>query len=128
MDGVLIAGACQGPKTAPESVASGLAAVAQSAALLKKGFAELDPLVATVHADACTGCDACLTSCPYDAISTYVCDEGHKAVIAAAVCKGCGGCAPYCPEDAIDLLGYTDAQMKAAIDGLAPEREKEPVA
>lgn len=128
VDGVLIAGACQGPKTAPESVGSGLAAVAQSAALLKKGFAELDPLVATVHEDRCTGCDACLTSCPYDAISTYVCDEGHKAVIAAAVCKGCGGCAPYCPEDAIDLLGYTDAQMKAAIDGLAPERQKEPVA
>jgi heterodisulfide reductase subunit A len=127
VDGVLIAGTCQGPKTAPESVASGLAAVAQSAALLKKGFAELDPLVATVHADACTGCDACLSSCPYDAIATYVCDEGHKATIAAATCKGCGGCVPYCPEGAIDLLGYTDAQMRAAIDGLVPDHEKEAV-
>ena len=97
VDGVMIAGACQGPKTAPESVASGLAAVAQSAALLKKGFAELDPLVATVHEAACTGCDACLASCPYDAITTYVCDEGHKAVIAAAVCKGCGGCVAVLP-------------------------------
>ena len=128
VDGVLIAGACQGPKTSPESVASGLAAVAQSAALLKKGFAELDPLVATVHADACTGCDECLSSCPYDAITTYVCDDGHKATIAAATCKGCGGCVPYCPEGAIDLLGYTDAQMRAAIDGLVPELPKEPVA
>jgi heterodisulfide reductase subunit A2 len=128
VDGVLIAGTCQGPKTAPESVASGLAAVAQSAALLKKGFAELDPLVATVHADACTGCDECLTSCPYDAISTYVCDEGHKATIAASTCKGCGGCVPHCPEGAIDLLGYTDAQMRAAIDGLVPDLTKEPVA
>ncbi len=127
VDGVLIAGTCQGPKTAPESVASGLAAVAQSAALLKKGFAELDPLVATVNESACTGCDDCLASCPYDAITTYVCDEGHKAVVAAAVCKGCGGCVPYCPEDAIDLLGYTDAQMKAAIDGLVKESVQEPV-
>ncbi len=127
VDGVLIAGTCQGPKTAPESVASGLAAVAQSAALLKKGFAELDPLVATVHESACTGCDDCLASCPYDAITTYVCDEGHKAVIAASVCKGCGGCVPYCPEDAIDLLGYTDAQMRAAIDGLVKEPVTEPV-
>ncbi len=49
VDGVLIAGACQGPKTSAESVASGLAAVTQSAAILRKGFAELDPLVAEVH-------------------------------------------------------------------------------
>ena len=81
-----------------------------------------------MHADACTGCDECLTTCPYDAISTYVCDEGHKATIAAATCKGCGGCVPYCPEGAIDLLGYTDAQMRAAIDGLVPDLTKEPVA
>ena len=38
VDGVLIAGACQGPKTSAESVASGLAAVTQSAAILKKGI------------------------------------------------------------------------------------------
>ncbi len=56
VDGVLIAGACQGPKTSSESVASGLAAVTQSAAILRKGFAELDPLVATVNAGACTAC------------------------------------------------------------------------
>ena len=36
VDGVLIAGACQGPKTSGESVASGLAAVTQSAAILKR--------------------------------------------------------------------------------------------
>ena len=50
VDGVLIAGACQGPKTSAESVASGLAAVTQSAAVLKKGYTELDPLVAIVDA------------------------------------------------------------------------------
>ncbi len=46
VDGVLIAGACQGPKTSSESVASALAAVTQSAAVLKQGFASLDPQVA----------------------------------------------------------------------------------
>ncbi|BDO41001.1 FAD-dependent oxidoreductase [Cellulomonas sp. NTE-D12] len=124
VDGVMIAGACQGPKTATEAVSGGLAAVTQSAGILKKGFAELDPLVATVDEAACTGCDACLTTCPYDAISSYVCDSGTKATISAATCKGCGGCVPFCPEDAIDLLGYTSAQMLAAIDGLSV---KEPV-
>ena len=31
---------------------------------------------------------------------------------------------PVCPEDAIDLLGYTDAQMRAAIDGLSCRRSR----
>jgi heterodisulfide reductase subunit A len=120
--GVMIAGACQSPKTLSESVASGLAAVTQSAGILLKGFAELDPLVATVDTAACTGCtDKCLASCPYDAITAV--DTGGRTVaeISAAVCKGCGGCVPVCPEDAIDLLGYTDAQMRASIDSLAKE-------
>ena len=119
VDGVMIAGTCQGPKPATEAVSGGLAAVTQSAGILKRGFAELDPLVATVNEAACTGCGACLTTCPYDAISSYVCDTGQKALVSAANCKGCGGCVPVCPDDAIDLLGYTSAQMLAAIDGLA---------
>ena len=122
--GVMIAGACQGPKTASEAVASSLAAVTQSAGILLKGFAELDPLVATVNTATCTGCNACQPTCPYDAISTILCDGRDVADISASVCKGCGGCVPVCPAGAIDLLGYTDAQMLAAIDSLG----KEPVA
>jgi heterodisulfide reductase subunit A len=118
VDGVLIAGACQGPKTSAESVASGLAAVTQSAAILKKGYTELDPLVAIVDADACTACGDCLTACPYDAISMTEEGDRHFAVISPTGCKGCGGCVPMCPENAIDLLGYTDAQVTAMIESL----------
>ena len=118
VDGVLIAGACQGPRTSAESVASGLAAVTQSAAILKKGYTELDPLVATVQAEACTACGDCLTACPYDAISMSESPDGHVAVISPTGCKGCGGCVPLCPENAIDLLGYTDAQVSAMIESL----------
>jgi heterodisulfide reductase subunit A len=118
VDGVLIAGACQGPKTSAESVASGLAAVTQSAATLKKGYTELDPLVAIVDPDACTACGDCLTACPYDAISMGEGADRHVAVISPTGCKGCGGCVPICPENAIDLLGYTDAQVGAMIESL----------
>jgi heterodisulfide reductase subunit A len=118
VDGVLIAGACQGPKTSSESVGSGLAAVTQSAAVLKKGFTELDPLVATVDAVACTACGDCLTTCPYDAISMAEEGDRHFAVVSPTGCKGCGGCVPVCPENAIDLLGYTDAQITAMIESL----------
>jgi heterodisulfide reductase subunit A len=119
VDGVLIAGACQGPKTSSESVIQALAAVSQSAAILKKGFTELDPLVAIVEPDTCTACGDCLTACPYDAISMAEEGDRHFAVISATSCKGCGGCIPICPENAIDLLGYTDAQVTAMIESLA---------
>ncbi len=128
VDGVMIAGACQGPKTMAESVASGLAAVTQAAAVLKRGVAELDPQVATVSTSACTGCGVCLDACPFGAISLAAAGEAAGeaipspaamvATIAAAGCKGCGGCAPVCPQNAIDLKGYTDAQVRAMIDGL----------
>ena len=118
VDGVLIAGACQGPKTSGESVMSGLAAVTQSAAVLKKGYTELDPLVAIVAPEACTACGDCLTACPYDAISMAEEGDRHFAVISPTGCKGCGGCVPVCPENAIDLLGYTDAQIRSMIESL----------
>jgi heterodisulfide reductase subunit A len=143
VDGVLIAGTCQGPKSSAESVASGLAAVTQSASVLKKGVAELDPLVATVDPDKCMWCGKCADACPYGAIekvamplsspkagprrphdlaSDAVASNGREiATISEAGCKGCGGCVPICPEDAIDLRGYTDAQITAMIDGLLQE-------
>ena len=121
VDGVLIAGACQGPKSSAESVASGLAAVTQSASILKKGFAELDPLVATVDPDACTWCGKCLDACPYGAIEQLSLNGREIASISETGCKGCGGCVPVCPVGAIDLLGYTNAQILAEIDGMLEE-------
>nr|WP_300143907.1 CoB--CoM heterodisulfide reductase iron-sulfur subunit A family protein [Propionicimonas sp.] len=127
VDGVMIAGCCQSPRTVGESVAAGLAAVAQSAALLKKGYAELEPLVARVDPETCVGSGECLTSCPYDAITSIEWDGRHVATVDPATCKGCGGCVPVCGRDAIDLLGYTDAQMRAAIEELiVAEPIKEP--
>jgi heterodisulfide reductase subunit A len=122
VDGVLIAGAAQGPKTSSESVTQALAAVTQSAAILKKGFTELDPLVAIVEPDACTGCGDCLTTCPYDAVAlgdAGMDGQARVAVISPTACKGCGGCVPVCPESAIDLLGYTDAEITDMITSLA---------
>lgn len=129
VDGVMIAGCCQSPRTVGESVAAGLAAVAQSAALLKKGFAELEPLVARVNPEKCTGSGECLTTCPYDAITRIEWDGRSIASVDPATCKGCGGCVPVCGRDAIDLLGYTDQQMRAAIEEMiyTPEPVKEPV-
>ena len=118
VDGVYICGACQSPKNSAEAVASGLAAVTQSGAILKRGFAELDPMVALVDTDACTWCGKCLEACPYDALEQVEADGKAVAEVIRTACKGCGGCVPVCPTEAIDLQGYTDAQIKAMIDGL----------
>jgi len=121
VDGVFICGACQSPKNSSEAVASGLAAVTQSAAILKRGYAELDPLIAVVDPRACEWCGLCLEACPYQAPQQAEADGKAVAVIDRAACKGCGGCIPVCPKNAIDLLGYTDAQIRAMIDGLLQE-------
>jgi heterodisulfide reductase subunit A len=118
VDGVLIAGTCQGPKNSFESVASGLAAVAQSGATLLKGVAELDPLVVTVDQDRCTWCGACQEVCPYGAIDRIVCDGREVATVNALSCKGCGGCAAFCANEAIELLGSTTRQIESMIDGM----------
>jgi len=126
VDGVYICGTCQQPMNSAEAVASGLAAVTQSASILKRGFAELDPLVAMVDQTLCTWCGACGEVCPYGAPQEIeMTAEGGAAKKVATIdktaCKGCGGCIPVCPVNAIDLEGYTDAQIRAMIDGMLAE-------
>ncbi len=118
IDGVFIAGAAQAPRNSAESAASALSAAAKSAALLKRGFVELEPLIATVDPDVCTWCDDCSTACPYEAIERTPYGDREVAIISEAVCKGCGACAPVCRVGAIDLRGSTDRQIKAMIDAM----------
>ncbi len=118
IDGVFIAGAAQAPRNSAESVASALAATSKSAALLKKGYVELEPLIAMVDKEACTWCDKCTEACPYSAIGKVSFGEKEIAEISAAVCKGCGCCVPVCPDNALQVRGYTDLQIRAMIDAM----------
>lgn len=121
IDGVFIAGAAQGPKTLAESVASSMAAVSKSAALLLKGYVDLEPLVAKVNPELCIWCGACMEACPYEAVQRVSFDGKEIAEINAVLCKGEGACVPICPEQAIDVEGYTSEQIKSMIDALAKE-------
>jgi heterodisulfide reductase subunit A len=121
IDGVFVAGSAQGPKNVAESVASALAAVSKSAGLLLKGYVDLEPLVARVDAGRCTWCGECLTACPYGAVSEVICGEKHIAQVSPILCKGEGACVPVCAAQAVEVEGYTNAQVRAMIDALAPE-------
>ncbi|MCU0280950.1 MAG: FAD-dependent oxidoreductase [Acidimicrobiia bacterium] len=120
IDGVFLAGTAQGPKSMAESVASALAAVSKAGALLKKGFVDLEPLIARVNTDRCTWCGECLKACPYNAVQKISWDTKEIAYIIGSQCKGEGACVPVCPYDALDIEGFTDAQITAMIDAGAP--------
>ncbi|HUU04833.1 MAG TPA: CoB--CoM heterodisulfide reductase iron-sulfur subunit A family protein [Patescibacteria group bacterium] len=121
IDGVYIAGSCQGPKNAGESVISSLAAVSKAAALLVKGYVDLQPFVAYVRSELCVWCGKCADACPYSAIEKIAYGDKEVAQVVDVLCKGCGACLPVCPLDATQLKGYTDDQIEAMIDILARE-------
>ena len=121
IDGVFIAGSAQSPKTLAESVASSLAAVAKTGGLLKKGYVNLEPLIAIVDNDKCTWCDECLKACPYGAIEKINVGGKDIAFVIESMCKGEGACVPVCPDDALDIEGYRDDQITAMIDASIKE-------
>ncbi len=121
IDGVFIAGAAQGPKTISESVASAMAAVSKTGALLLKGYVDLEPLVARVDADLCTWCGECAGVCPYNAIEPVTAGGKQIAGVSSVLCKGEGACVSVCPYQAIAVEGYSDKQIESMIDALAKE-------
>ncbi len=119
IDGVTIAGSCQGPKNITESVNSALSAATKSFSLISKGTLETEPIVAEVNKDLCSWCGKCAEACPFDAILQEEVDGKTVAVVNNSVCKGCGMCAPVCPPDAINLINYSSEEIMSMIDALA---------
>jgi len=118
-DGIFLAGACQGPKDIPDSVAQGAAAAAAALDLMDRGCFVLEPVTAEINPELCAGCKLCLANCPYSAISF---DAAKKvSVVAVELCKGCGTCVAGCPSGAARQDNFEDVQVFAEITGaLAP--------
>jgi heterodisulfide reductase subunit A len=126
-DGVFVAGACQGPKDIPAAVAQGAAASARVASLIAQGTVMMEPVRASITADACSGCRICNNLCPYGAI-TFDAEEMVSEVI-TALCQGCGACVAACPSAAISGAHFTNDQVMSQISGVlwdASELQVEP--
>ena len=121
IDGIYIAGTCQGPKNITESVKSSLSASAKAHSLLSKGEIELEPIVAKINENICEWCDKCAEVCDYDAIVKTEYKGKMVATVNQVVCKGGGMCVSVCPVDAIDLAGYTNNEIESMIDMMTKE-------
>ena len=126
LDGIFLAGACQGPKDLAESFTQGSGAAAKVLALFAHETIALDGLVAQVNPEVCVGCGECLAACPFQAMELVGDEKKQKARVITAACKGCGVCAGACPTGAVIPAAYTDDMILAQIDealALAPEQK-----
>lgn len=119
IDGITIAGTCQGPMNITESVNSALSASTKAYSYVSKGEIELEPVVAEVNKNICSWCDACTEACPIDAITKVKEGSKYVAVINSSICKACGMCLPVCPKDAIELTTCSNREIESMIDMLA---------
>jgi heterodisulfide reductase subunit A len=115
-NGILLAGTCQAPFDVSEACAAAQAAAVKTAALLAKGYVELDPYVAEVDAERCAAGGQCRQVCPVEGAIRQA-DDG-KAQVNPALCTGCGICVAECPEEAINIKGWTLRQYEEMVDAI----------
>jgi heterodisulfide reductase subunit A len=116
--GIFLAGCTQAPKDIPDTVAQASACAAKVCGLFAGDTLKKDPMISKVDTEFCSGCQNCVTVCPYQAIVTEEILLGHGskelrtvAKINEGVCQGCGSCVAICRSMAISLAGFTDPQI-----------------
>jgi heterodisulfide reductase subunit A2 len=119
VDGIFLAGCCQGPKDIPDTVAQGSAAAAEAISLSNQGEIEVEPTTATIDPDLCAGCKLCIEICPYSAIDFL--DAKGISIVNEALCKGCGACTAICPSKAASQNHFTQDQVLSEVEGLCSD-------
>jgi heterodisulfide reductase subunit A len=115
-DGVFIAGACQGPKDIPDTIAQGIAAAGEVLSLISRGKVEVEAATTEIDENICSGCKICIGLCPFTAIEFN--EEKKVSVVNDVLCKGCGTCAAACPSGASKNRHFTTQQIFAEIEGV----------
>ncbi|MGB9662900.1 MAG: 4Fe-4S binding protein [Moorellaceae bacterium] len=124
--GIFLAGACQGPKDIPDTVAQAGFAAAKACQLLSRDEMITDPMIAEVDEHLCSGCALCQSICPYKAIEMKTVAEKvageivtrRVATVNSGLCQGCGACTVACRSSALNLRGFTNEQILAEVKAL----------
>jgi heterodisulfide reductase subunit A len=124
--GIVLAGTCQAPMDVGEACSGAGGAAVKAAAILGRGYVELDPFVAEVDRDRCNGSGACVDACLVEGALRMVETEVdgrvvRHAEVTPALCTGCGACVAVCPQNAIDVNGWTLKQYEAMVDRIVAE-------
>ena len=112
--GIFLAGAAQGPKDIPETVAQASAAAAKVLQLFSNEEMTQSPLVATVTEELCAACGACVEICPYEARAIH--PVLNIATVNASLCQSCGACVVACPNKACQVHNWRPDQILAMLD------------
>ena len=123
--GILLAGTCQAPMDVGEACSAAQAASVKASILLTKGYVELDPFVAEVDPEKCTGHGLCAEACPIEGAiqmqEMQAAGQGQqtkRGQVIPALCTGCGICVAVCPENAIDIKGWTLKEYEDMVDAI----------
>ncbi len=123
--GVFLAGAAQGPKDIPDTVAQASAAASKALSLIGQKVLEREPTIASVNEVTCAGCFECERVCPYGAIERKeIRDRSGNLVkvvsrVNSGICNGCGACVVACRNKSMDLAGFSEEQIFASLSAVA---------
>ncbi|MDY6906983.1 MAG: FAD-dependent oxidoreductase [Chloroflexota bacterium] len=113
-DGIYVCGLAHSPRDISETIAQAQAAAERAAILLGRGQLTSGRVVSEVNARRCSGCEVCITVCPFGA--RFKDPVTRVVVVREALCQGCGACVAACPSGAAKLKGLTDSQLFSMVD------------
>ena len=124
--GIYLAGAAQGPKDIPDTVAQAGAAASKVIVMFSHDTLESEAQISHVDVTKCSGCGTCVSICPYGALSLVDKTMRENSVkvtrqvceVNPVLCQGCGACTVACKPGALDLLGFTDESIVREVDAL----------
>lgn len=114
-DGVFICGSAKWPVDITESITQGYAAASRASTIISHDTIEVEGATSFLpdyNKALCSGCEVCITVCPYKAIRK---NEEDEIEITQVLCKGCGVCGATCTNHAIIIRHFTDEQILSEI-------------
>ena len=114
-DGVYLCGSAKWPVDITEAITQGYAAASRASTVLSHDTIEVDGATSFLpdwNKNLCSGCEVCVTVCPFKAINK---NEADEIEITQVLCKGCGVCGATCTNHAIIIRHFTDEQIMSEI-------------
>ncbi len=114
-DGIYICGSAKWPVDITEAITQGYAAASRASTVLSHDTIEVEGATSFLpdwNKSLCSGCEVCITVCPFKAINK---NEADEIEITQVLCKGCGVCGATCTNNAIIIRHFTDEQIMSEI-------------